>query len=310
MVFNPCGFDGHRVSRHLLMGTLTLPTLLLKRGLSLFALRPASCRLVLIFLLWPMHLAFADRDTELRTTFHESPLIGRLGAVGMISVGGQGLPVRLASAFLISPCHVLTAAHVLAQVGKGAQIGTAVRFVPSASLASPLWGRVVAANHDFIMREFPVAPDLNSKSQDWGLIELDHPVDGIEPLKLLYPGSPIPGKATFSIAGYPMTGQRALLNVQEHCVNRSRFHGSMEVDGVVLLDCAVRPGMSGGPLLVDGNGELVAAGIVVERFEVGQKVLGVAIPIKAFAETIEARMRSSDVCAVGSPFALSPNSDR
>jgi hypothetical protein len=68
--------------------------------------------------------------------------------------------------------------------------------------------------------------------------------------------------------------------------------------------------MSGGPLLVDGNGDLVAAGIVVERFEVGQKVLGVAIPIKAFAETIEAQMRSSDICAVGSPFALSPISDQ
>jgi hypothetical protein len=160
------------------------------------------------------------------------------------------------------------------------------------------------------MRENPVTLDLNSKSQDWGLIELDHPVDDIEPLKLLYPGSQIPSKATFSIAGYPMADQKLLLNVQEHCVNRSRFHGSMEVNGVVLLDCAVRPGMSGGPLLVDGNGELVAAGIITERFEVGQKVLGVAIPIKAFAETIEAQMRSSDVCAVGSPFSLSPTSEK
>ena len=276
----------------------------------LFTHLPASCRLFLVFLLWPMQVALADLDSKRQPTFPAPLLVGRLGAVGTVSVGGQGQPVKLATGFLISPCHVLTAAHVLAQVGKSAQIGTAVRFVPSAGLASPLGGRVVATNPDFVMREVPVALDLNSKSQDWGLIELDHPVDGIKPLKLLYPGSPVPGKATFSIAGYPMTGQRPRLDVQEHCVNRSRFHGSMEVNGVVLLDCAVRPGMSGGPLLVDGNGDLVAAGIVVERFEVGQKVLGVAIPIKAFAETIEAQMRSSDICAVGSPFALSPISDQ
>ena len=55
-------------------------------------------------------------------------------------------------------------------------------------------------------------------------------------------------------------------------------------------------------MLIDEGNQLIAAGIMVERFTIGQKIMTIAVPITAFADQISEVMRNSDVCAVGSPF--------
>lgn len=255
--------------------------------------------------------AWAALDEELLPLRQDSMLSGKLGAIGMVVAGNGARERSMATGFLVSPCHVLTAAHVLAQTGESAKIGTALRFLPegvkkAAFFERAIWGQVVAASSGFIMKEGPGGFDLQTIQQDWALIELDRAIPNVEPFKLLFPGADLSASATFSVVGYPAGAAGQRLHVQEHCLNRSFFHGAKAFPGVVFADCAVRPGMSGGPLLIDSGIELVAAGIVVERFEIGGKVMAVAVPTHAFAEQINQVMRSSDICAVGLPFVWPP----
>jgi hypothetical protein len=60
--------------------------------------------------------------------------------------------------------------------------------------------------------------------------------------------------------------------------------------------------MSGGPLLLEGDDQPVAAGVIVKRVEFGQKVMTVAVGTRVFADAILAAMQDSEVCAAGSPF--------
>jgi V8-like Glu-specific endopeptidase len=249
-------------------------------------------------------------DSDLRPLAEDSVHAGKLGAVGMIIAGNSGPALSIATGFLISPCHVLTAAHVLAPPGTRVKIGMPVQFLPkgqnSRALVQPAWGRVVAADPDFIMTEAAPGFDLKAISRDWGLIELDRPLPELEPIKLIYPGSRIADNARFAIIGYPFGGRQISLHAQEHCSNWSS-HGSIDLTGVIIADCAVRQGMSGGPLLIEGHAAPLAAGIVVERVDISRKVMAVAVPTYVFAETILAVMRESDVCAAGAPFALPPD---
>ena len=254
--------------------------------------------------------ALAALDNELQPLAPESILAGRLGAVGMV-IAGRGESLSIATGFLVSPCHVLTAAHVLARVGENVRLGTSARFVPdggkNAALAErSVWGKVVAANPDFVMTAAPGRFDLPTIAQDWGLIELDTPLADVTPIKMLFAGSKIASNARLSIAGYPAGGAGHRMHAHEHCRNWSSFHGAEELPGVVIADCAVRAGMSGGPMLLEGGREPVAAGIVVERFEIGQKIMAIGVSIAAFADSIDAAMRASEVCAVGSPFVWPP----
>jgi hypothetical protein len=55
-------------------------------------------------------------------------------------------------------------------------------------------------------------------------------------------------------------------------------------------------------MLLDDETQAIAAGIVVERFTIGQKIMTIGVPVAAFAEKMEAAMRDSEICAVGAPF--------
>lgn len=260
--------------------------------------------------LLPGRPALAAQDSDLRPLSEDSVLSGKLGAVGMVIAGESGPNLSLASGFLISPCHVLTAAHVLARPGQPVKIGMPVQFLAKGqnprALVPPAWGRVVAADPAFVMSEQPPGFDRQAIARDWGLVELERPLPDIAPIKLVFPGARIAANALFSIVGYPFGGRSISLHAQEHCRNWSSFHAQTTLAGVIIADCAVRQGMSGGPLLVEGNAEPLAAGIVVERVDIGKKVMTVAVPSTIFAETVVAAMRDSDVCAAGSPFAWPP----
>jgi hypothetical protein len=166
----------------------------------------------------------------------------------------------------------------------------------------PVTGRVVAASQDFIMEAAPFGFDQKRIPNDWALIELDRAVSGIEPIRMLYPEAVIPADAGYTVVGYPLGQMRQGLFAQEHCRNWSSPHGGPALKGILIADCAVRSGMSGGPLLLDDESQVIAAGIVVERFTIGQKVMTVGVPVAAFAEKMTAAMRDSEICAVGAPF--------
>jgi V8-like Glu-specific endopeptidase len=246
------------------------------------------------------------QDDDLKTVDAGSRLAERLAAVGKV-YSGHGSTLSMASGFLVSSCHVLTAGHVLAKAGEHVQLGAEVRFFPgntqaNANFSSPVTGRVVAASEDFIMETAPSGFDQRRIPNDWALIELDHAVTGIEPIRLLYPEAVTSSGSAYSVVGYPLGQVRQGLFAQEHCRDWSNSHGGLSLKGILIADCAVRSGMSGGPMLLDDENQMIAAGIVVERFTIGQKIMTIGVPIAAFAEKVALVMRESDICAVGAPF--------
>jgi len=272
-------------------------------------LRNIGCGYVLIgtFAIFLAQDVSSAQDEDLKMVEAGSALAGRLAAVGQV-FSGYGSALSMASGFLVSSCHVLTAGHVLAKVGEHVQLGAEVRFIPgnrrtNANASLPVTGRVVAASQDFVMEAVPSGFDQGRIPNDWALIELDHAVSGIEPIKLLYPHAVISTKATYTVVGYPLGQLRQGLFAQEHCSNWSSSHAGLSLSGILIADCAVKSGMSGGPILLDDETQAIAAGIVVERFTIGQKVMAIGVPVTAYAEKIEAAMRESDICAVGTPFA-------
>lgn len=251
--------------------------------------------------------ASSAQDDDLKLVETGSVIASRLTAVGKV-FSGYGSAVSMASGFLVSPCHVLTAGHVLARAGEHVQLGTEVRFFPGNMQAKPnpllpVAGRVVAASNQFVMTPAPNGFDQERIPNDWALIELDEAISGAEPIRLLYPKAVPASDSTYSVAGYPLGQRRQGLFTQEHCRNWASIHSGIALNGIMIADCAVKSGMSGGPILLDDNSQPIAAGIVVERLTIGDKVMTVAVPVTAFAEKVEHAMRESNICAVGAPFA-------
>lgn len=250
--------------------------------------------------------AWCAQDSDLTPVEQGSALATKFAAVGKV-ISGHGASVSMATGFLVSSCHVLTAGHVLAKIGEHVRIDSEIRFLLGSSPTGsksilPVAGRVVAASQDFIMQLTPAGLDQKRTPNDWALIELDSAILNIEPIKLLYPQSTVPLALGYTVVGYPLGQIRQGLFVHEHCRSWSSAHGGLPLNGILVADCAVQAGMSGGPILLDIENEIVAAGIMVERFTIGQKVMTIAVPISAFAEQIDSAMRESAICAIGSPF--------
>lgn len=275
-------------------------------------LRPIGRRLLAALGLVLAGGCLAASDVDLKVPARDSRLSGRLQAMGLV-LAGEGERLRsIGSGFLASPCHVLTAAHVLTREGQRPQLGMTARFVPAqgnyvvgiAERALP--GTVVAAGEDFIAKSTnPGRPDLRNVTGDWALIELDRPVTDIPPFKLLHPDAP--QAESVSAVGFPLNRRTMLIHAHEGCAIRSGYHDARQLLGLLVVDCAVREGMSGGPLLIDAGGQLIAAGIIVERVEIGAKaerIASLAVPISRIAERIGSVLRASRVCAVGQPFVL------
>ena len=243
-----------------------------------------------------------------------SPLAGRLGAVGIVTVGEPARIRSMGTGFMVSPCHVLAAGHVLAQQEGRVREGMAAQFVPTmgntaiALTDRAVRGRVVAAGDNFQAVSSVIKSDLRNAANDWALIELDRPILNIEPFKILHPGPALAPDTLLSAVGYTANRQMLFINVHENCAVRKDFHANYRFPDVLIADCAVRSGMSGGPLLMDAGTHLIVAGIIVERIEVGAKVVAVAVSTHSFADRIATVMRSSEICAVGQPFAL-PSKD-
>jgi hypothetical protein len=245
----------------------------------------------------------AARDVDLHPMSPDSILNDKLDAVGMV-LSGHGEKLSIATGFMVSSCHVLTAAHVVSESGKRVAMDAEVRFVSGMKGSRPVTGRVVAASKNFVRRDAPTGFDPTRISSDWALVELDTPITSVTPIKLLFPEAEVSPGVTYSVAGFPYGLFQQGIVVQEGCRNWSEFHGGKKLAGVLIADCAVRLGMSGGPLLLDDSDQPIAAGIIVERFSIADKVMTIAAPISSFAEKLTDTMRDSDICAVGAPFVL------
>ena len=248
----------------------------------------------------------AAQDGDLKKVGNETRLASRLAGVGQV-FSGTGASLSMATGFLISSCHVLTAGHALAKVGEHVRLGAEIRFFMGdgrerSATVGPVRGTVVAASQNFTMQANPEGFDQERIPNDWALIELDRTIPEIEPFKLLYQGAPNAVEMAYTVAGYPF-GQRGQgLYAQEHCAKWASPHGGVELKDILIADCAVRAGMSGGPILLDDGNQLIAVGIMVERFTIGQKIMTIGVPVSAFSEQISEVMRDSEVCAVGSPY--------
>ncbi len=258
-----------------------------------------------------MQAASAATDIDLQPLAKNSPLLGRLGAIGMVIVGDRDHVRAMGSGFLVTPCHVLTAGHVVARDLDPVAIGQEIRFVPSSGerafvfRQNEIYGKVIAANERFVAHRFDGGFNFDNVARDWALIELEQPLAGIEPFKLLYGAATLPADTPLFALGYAASRGMTYLYAHEHCPLRRGHYGGDMFEQLLVADCAVRPGMSGGPLLLEGHDrQLVAAGIVVERFQNGERVLTVAVPSRAFGEKIAPLLRSSRVCAAGQPFAM------
>lgn len=282
--------------------------------------RPLRRRLALalksLLLLACLHspAAPAASDADLQPLAPGSPLAGRLGAVGMVIVGEPERPRALGTGFLITPCHVLSAAHVLARGDAPATRNMAVRFLPSsgerafALNRNQVHGRVTAFDPGYRAGAAGSLSDPANVARDWVLIELESPVAGVEPFRMLYPGARLAPDAPLHAVGYATSPAMTYLYAHENCRQRSATHGAQFAGRMLIADCAVRAGMSGGPLLSAGtDGQLISAGIVVERFQAGERVLAVAVPVEAFARQVAPVLRASNVCAAGQPFAAPPD---
>jgi V8-like Glu-specific endopeptidase len=255
--------------------------------------------------------ASAAADADLQPLAPGSALAGRLGAIGMVIVGEMERVRALGTGFLVTPCHVLTAAHVLARGDSPASLNMPVRFVPSSGERAfalnrhQVYGRVVAIDAGYRAGASGSMTDPSQVGRDWALIELESPAPGVEPFKMLYPGAPLPPDAVLHALGYASSPAMTYLYAHEHCKLRASTHGPLFSGRMIIADCAVRPGMSGGPLLLESaSGQLITAGIVVERIEMGERILAAAVPIQAFAKQVTPILRASNTCAAGQPFAV------
>jgi hypothetical protein len=271
---------------------------------------PIACYIFALTAISAVNLCIAAGDSDLTPIPNRSALAGRFGAVGIVTAGAPGQIRSMGTGFMVSSCHVLAAGHVIAQAEGRIREGMTTQFVPAmgnvaVSLSDrAVRGTVVAAGKTFAPDDSAKMFDMQNAAHDWALIELERPIRNIEPFKLLHPGSALAPDTLLSAAGYTTNRQVVFLSVHENCRIRKDFDANHGHPGILIADCAVRSGMSGGPLLIDAGTQLIVAGIIVERIEVGSKVMAVAVSTRSFAGKIATVMRSSEICAAGQPFAV------
>ncbi len=216
--------------------------------------------LAALFLLLPaVALAKApdDRIGEARTP--GTPM----GAIGMVlRLGADGS--ALGTGFLVSPCHVLTAAHVVAEAdgikadqvllffaGTG-ELGPEYKEAHSFGALSPARPLVWGESHDFDSGSTADRRDAWKKAgwDDWALLKLDRCLgdEGFGYLKLL----PLTtsefiesgGARPVISAGLPADHDNDTLTVDPACT----MMGQVDSTGW-QHDCTTMPGNSGGPIL-------------------------------------------------------------
>ena len=164
--------------------------------------------------------------------------------------------LRMGTAFLVSPCYVLTAYHVVFGHRIGFRKGNeqAEQEVSATFSVAGKTSRAVPMKHGrFSM----------FSGRDWVLLRLQpntgHRCLGEDPDIGWVQLAPLaPSMAThkmLSVAGYPSDKSRALLWRQDVCHFFEQYR-DVENDGLWTTDCATRPRSSGAPIFFVENGVL------------------------------------------------------
>ena len=177
------------------------------------------------------------------------------GPVAVSDDGARRLRTR-GSAFLVSPCYVLTNYHAVFGLEYG---GPDPNKDYSATFS-------VGADPDYPFRWVERATPVRwgafnkRKEHDWALLKLDGCVGG-EPdlgwLELSPQARPNLMGATVTLAGYPADKPTDTLWAQGDCL----IEGPQPGTAKVLHECSVRAGASGGPLIQRGAGGAAAVAI-------------------------------------------------
>lgn len=184
------------------------------------------------------------------------------GAVGLL-INDDPMAPGLGTGFLVSPCHVLTAAHVVNLrhaidgnevlrffygEGKAGDPSFGIGGFADSVAARPLaWGRSLAFNAGTTQSREDAT--RNNGWGDWALLHLDTCLDDKAEYLHLLPIATADfvkqgGEAEVQIAGFPADKPMDQLIVQPEC----RLYGQMQSSGW-QNDCITMPGNSGGPLL-------------------------------------------------------------
>jgi V8-like Glu-specific endopeptidase len=216
--------------------------------------------------------AMAATDTVSAAGFGDDDRIARprekgtiYGAIGLM-VHSNGFGSEAGTGFLVSPCHVMTAYHVVAGKGKITERDTATfyvgegsegpdysggrRYAESATAHPVVWGSYIDGESDNITQR--VKAVQSNGWNDWVLMKLDKclgdPANGWGYLKL----EPVAtrdltraGETPEAIAvGLPKDKAETTLTEDPSC----RLVGQMYESGW-QHDCLTLPGNSGGPIL-------------------------------------------------------------
>jgi V8-like Glu-specific endopeptidase len=162
----------------------------------------------------------------------------------------------MGTAFLVSPCFVLTAYHVVFGYRTGFRKGK-VEAEQDVSATFSVGGKT--------SRAVPVKYGRFSmfSGQDWALLRLEpdagrrclgeDPNIGWVRLAPLAPATAT--NKSLSVAGYPADKNRASLWRQDTCHVYERYH-DIDNDGLWTTDCATRPRSSGSPIFFVKDGVL------------------------------------------------------
>jgi V8-like Glu-specific endopeptidase len=165
--------------------------------------------------------------------------------------------LHMGTAFLVSPCYVLTAYHVVFGDRSGLFEGQREQAEQDVSATFSVGGkrsRAVPARYG----QFSMFP-----GRDWALLRLEpaagHQCLGEDPsigwVRLAPLAPPAAIKKSLSVAGYPSDKSLASLWRQDKC-HFFEMHHDIENDGMWTTDCATRPRSSGSPIFFVENGVL------------------------------------------------------
>jgi V8-like Glu-specific endopeptidase len=163
----------------------------------------------------------------------------------------------MGTAFLVSPCYILTAYHVVFGYRVGLRKGAQEEAEQEVSATFNLDGkksRAVPAKYGQFSR---------FSSRDWVLLRLEpeagHRCLGEDPnigwVQLAPLAAPIATKKSLSVAGYPADKDLPSLWRQDKCHFFEMYH-DIESDGLWTTDCATRPRASGSPIFFVEDGVL------------------------------------------------------
>jgi hypothetical protein len=213
------------------------------------------------------------------------------GAVGVVTQPDGVRPFRFGTATLIGPRHALTAHHIA---------------FPAVDAAGP---NVVSLLHLGPPRaDFPFTATLTARpvawgdldghvNADWAVLELAEPAGDIWgwwPVEPLGSEAAMARPGAFRAAGHPAWERRDRLAVDPACT-------VWEETGSIpawRMDCAVRVGVSGGPVFLDGptrdaqprvtaivKGDFFPTDRVIPAWD--RRAANVAVPAMTFRDRIE-----------------------